>query len=407
MPIYSMMKIKKRRKHRLRSACKEMTQREHDIYKIIKEEPLISQNEIAARLGITRSAVSSYLATMQKKGIIKGRGYIVNTGEYPLLVGPGHIDIVSICSKSSHRPGLYESNKTTISYGGAIKNIAHYLARLDIHPHAIFTASSDFFGTQFLMDCTKNGIDASDSLILNDTSMPIYNEINYDEEEVIAAATMSDNLAGRLTPDFLKTKERTFRGAAQIILHDTLSHEAIDYITSAFNDSALVYFSTYYHDTVKHLDLINRFHYMILSFATAQQLSFPDETPSKVFSEETLLKICQGLRLLGIKNAVILCSLQTTCFLQKKNIYIQTTQTPATHNRQTYRYYRDASAASIVHSLLNCHEPEMFLNHLAATKLIAASSASFIDSNYCTALVEQSIQKLDSIVYTIPESYTN
>ena len=100
-------------------------------------------------------------------------------------------------------------------------------------------------------------MDADDSLIMNDISMPIYNEIATESGEIIASANMEDNLAHRLTPDFLKTKESVFRGATQIVVHDTLSYESIEYISSAFNDSTLIYFSIYYNDTVKHMDLLS------------------------------------------------------------------------------------------------------------------------------------------------------
>ncbi len=374
-----------------------MTKREFDIYKIIKNEPLISQNEIAARLGITRSAVSSYLVAMIKKGIIKGRGYIINSDQYPLLVGPGHIDIVSLCSGMSSRPGLYNSKKTTISYGGAIKNIAHYLARLEINPRAIFTASADFFGSQFLKDCSLNGIDADDSLIMNDISMPIYNEIATESGEIIASANMEDNLAHRLTPDFLKTKESVFRGATQIVVHDTLSYESIEYISSAFNDSTLIYFSIYYNDTVQHMDLLNRFHTIIMSYSTALQLTGgPKEAANAAPNDNEIRHVCTKLQNLGIKNAIILCSLNQTCWMDESNIIIQTTSSESTADRQGYRFYRDASVASIIFSMQRGYTPEESMNHLAASKLIAASSSNFIDTNYCQSLVENMSARLTS-----------
>ena len=44
-----------------------MTGREAEIYKILQTDPMISQNDIALQLGITRSAVSVYLNNMIKK----------------------------------------------------------------------------------------------------------------------------------------------------------------------------------------------------------------------------------------------------------------------------------------------------------------------------------------------------
>ena len=41
-----------------------MTQREREILQIIRDDPMISQYDIAKKLGITRSAISAYLNTM-------------------------------------------------------------------------------------------------------------------------------------------------------------------------------------------------------------------------------------------------------------------------------------------------------------------------------------------------------
>ena len=49
-----------------------MTQREREIYEIIKQDPSISQNEIAQKLNISRSAVSVYLNELYKKKIFVG-----------------------------------------------------------------------------------------------------------------------------------------------------------------------------------------------------------------------------------------------------------------------------------------------------------------------------------------------
>ena len=100
-----------------------MTGREQDILGIIESNPFVSQNEIAAKLGLSRSAVSVYLNSMYKKGVIRGRGYIIREETYPLLIGPSHIDIRNICDPIPIN-GVHTSVNTTIFYGGPIKNTA-------------------------------------------------------------------------------------------------------------------------------------------------------------------------------------------------------------------------------------------------------------------------------------------
>ena len=70
-----------------------MTQREQEILNILKQEPTISQNDIASRLGITRSSVAVHITNLLKKGYLLGKGYIVQDEPYVLVIGGSNIDI--------------------------------------------------------------------------------------------------------------------------------------------------------------------------------------------------------------------------------------------------------------------------------------------------------------------------
>ncbi len=70
-----------------------MTQRERQILKWIEENPLISQQELADKAGIARSSVAVHISNLMKQGHIAGKGYIVRTAPYVVVVGgrqPGH-----------------------------------------------------------------------------------------------------------------------------------------------------------------------------------------------------------------------------------------------------------------------------------------------------------------------------
>ena len=56
-----------------------MTQRERQILNWIKENPMISQQELADKAGITRSSAAVHISNLMKKGYISGKGYIVRT----------------------------------------------------------------------------------------------------------------------------------------------------------------------------------------------------------------------------------------------------------------------------------------------------------------------------------------
>ena len=64
-----------------------MTQRERQLLEWIRENPMISQQELADKAGITRSSVAVHISNLIKKGCITGKGYIVSTDPYVAVVG--------------------------------------------------------------------------------------------------------------------------------------------------------------------------------------------------------------------------------------------------------------------------------------------------------------------------------
>jgi len=68
------------------------TDREQQILAWIKQNPLISQNELAELCGITRSGVAAHISNLMKKGYIQGKGYIVTPPSYVAVVGAINID---------------------------------------------------------------------------------------------------------------------------------------------------------------------------------------------------------------------------------------------------------------------------------------------------------------------------
>ena len=70
-----------------------MTQRERQILRLIESNPMISQQELADELGITRSSVAVHISNLMAKGQIAGRGYVLRRGSYIVVVGGVNVDI--------------------------------------------------------------------------------------------------------------------------------------------------------------------------------------------------------------------------------------------------------------------------------------------------------------------------
>lgn len=70
-----------------------MTQRERQLLEWIRENPMISQQELAEKAGITRSSAAVHISSLMKKGYIAGRGYLLRTDPYIVVVGGVNMDI--------------------------------------------------------------------------------------------------------------------------------------------------------------------------------------------------------------------------------------------------------------------------------------------------------------------------
>ena len=68
--------------------CGMITERERQLLDWIAENPLISQQELADKAGITRSSVAVHISNLMKKGFIQGKGYILQMSPY-VVVGGG------------------------------------------------------------------------------------------------------------------------------------------------------------------------------------------------------------------------------------------------------------------------------------------------------------------------------
>jgi len=117
-----------------------MTQREKQILDLIAANPMISQQELADSLNITRSSVAVHISNLLKKGYIAGKGYVLRTGSYAVVVGGVNVDIGG-CSFAPLVDADSNPGKVSISLGGVGRNIAHNMSLMGLEvrqPHCCF-----------------------------------------------------------------------------------------------------------------------------------------------------------------------------------------------------------------------------------------------------------------------------
>lgn len=175
-----------------------MTNREREIYQLLRENPMISQKEIADLLGIQRSSVAVHILNLTKKGVVKGKGYILSEGEYVLVIGGSNVDITGF-PKNVLR--LEDSNPGAVrmSLGGVGRNIGENLARLGMSTKMMTAVGKDVYGQKILEESRLVDLDMSQALVLENASTSIYMSIMDEDGDMKLALSDMDIAEKKLT----------------------------------------------------------------------------------------------------------------------------------------------------------------------------------------------------------------
>lgn len=205
-----------------------MTQRERQFLDWIRENPLISQQELADRAGITRSSVAVHISNLMKKGYIAGKGYLVRTAPYVAVVGGVNVDIWGRPKKPLV---LQDSNPGTVrtSLGGVGRNIAHNMSLMGLDVRLITAFGDDQNARKIAASCSELGIDISQSPVISGGATSTYLFIT-DEKGDMQLAVSDMDIYRHLTPSVLAARQPLLTGAQAVVLDTNLSEEALAYL---------------------------------------------------------------------------------------------------------------------------------------------------------------------------------
>lgn len=195
-----------------------MTQRERQLLQWIEANPMISQQELAERAGITRSSVAVHISNLMKKGYIAGKGYVLRSGTYVAVVGGVNIDI---CGQSYKALVQSDSNpgRVHMSLGGVGRNIAHNLCLLGLDVRLLTALGDDLYAQQIAASCGELGIDVSHALQVPGGHSSTYVYLAGPEGDMALAVSDMD-ICRKMTPSYLSAN-LTLLNNAQVVVADT------------------------------------------------------------------------------------------------------------------------------------------------------------------------------------------
>ncbi len=235
-----------------------MTNREQEILRLIRQNPLISQRELAEELGITRSSAAVHITNLVKKGYIKGKGYVVQESPYVCMVGGANMDIQGFPSKDFR---LRDSNPGSVklSLGGVGRNIAENMIKLGLEAKLMTVIGGDLYGSKIMEEARQIGLDMDSTMVLQDQRTSTYLSI-LDDQGDMQAAIADMEIINRLSVNYVKEKKHVIENARVTVIDTNIPKEVIAYIVTNLKSPAFFLDTVSTAKAEKTKDVIGMFH---------------------------------------------------------------------------------------------------------------------------------------------------
>ena len=135
-----------------------LTLREKEIVDILKKEPLISQEELAGRLNITRSSIAVHISNLMKKGVILGRAYIFNERVSGVVLGQSGLELMvqDLGGEGGWRPARVDTRLSGFAY-----QVSCCLARFGMDVKVLTVVGVDEEGDRVIHSLQEQHVDTA------------------------------------------------------------------------------------------------------------------------------------------------------------------------------------------------------------------------------------------------------
>ncbi|MCK5780621.1 MAG: winged helix-turn-helix transcriptional regulator [Psychrilyobacter sp.] len=361
-----------------------MTNREKDVLKLIESNPMISQDEVAKMLGITRSSVAVHISNLMKKGIVRGKGYVLSKEEpYVCVIGGSNIDIQGYPENSlilgDSNPGF-----VTTSLGGVGRNIAENLTRLGISTKFLSAVGDDENGKRILNHAKSIGLHMENTLIVNGENTSTYLCVLDKKREMNVAISYMDILKN-IDINYIKKNDYIIKNSKFCIIDANLP-KIVEYLVTSYDVPFIL-------DTVsaskakKIKDLVGYFHTIKPNKLEAEALS-----GIAINDETDLKKVGQYFVSKGVKNVFITLGSEGVYY---KTPNIEGIMVPPTMEMVGATGAGDAFVAGLTYGLFKNKDIEEEIKFAIGASILAISYEETINPNITPSLVKKTIEKLN------------
>ncbi len=362
-----------------------ITQRENEIVEIIKKDPFVSQQEIATLLKITRSSVAVHITNLIKKGVIRGRGYVIDERDHVSVIGGANVDIVGSPYEDLRRADSNPGD-VNVSVGGVGRNIAENLAKLGNHTKMFTVVGEDVHGDKIISESEASGIDMSHVKKVLDQGTGTYLAVlNRENDMEIAIASM--NIFQKLDKKYIEENKHIISKSEVIVFDTNLEEEVLHYAVQLFKDNILFLDTVSHTKALRAKKVLGYFHTIKPNKIEAEALS-----GMKISGESDLQKAAKYFHELGVINVFITLGEEGVFYSDGKDSGVMKAKKIVPKNATGAG---DAFQAALVHAELNNMKIERKVRFSMAASILAMSSYTTINPDMSVENIEETMKKME------------
>lgn len=206
-----------------------MNRKDSEILELIKQNPYLSQQEMADALGMSRPTLANLISNLIRQGKIRGRAYVLPEEETIICIGGANVDRKM---KLQQEVEMGSSNPVSVtrSAGGVARNMAENLGRMGRNVKLLSIAGEDPEWT-FIKEVSAPFMNTELTRRDSSVSTGSYTAVlNPHGEMVLAMADM--DIYESLTPEMVARHENALLSASMLVLDLNCPKETVEYIRS-------------------------------------------------------------------------------------------------------------------------------------------------------------------------------
>ncbi|MFD2707156.1 carbohydrate kinase [Salibacterium lacus] len=190
-----------------------MTEKEKQVFARIKDDPYVSQLDLAEAVGLSRPAVANIISGLVRKNYILGKAYVINETRPIVCIGAANVDrkfyIKEVLQWETSNPVT-----STESAGGVARNLAENLGRLEKETILLTTAGMDADWIT-LKEASEGYINLDHAAVFYEKSTGSYTAV-LDWQGSMTMAFADMEIYESITPEYIESRDHVFQQAGGI-----------------------------------------------------------------------------------------------------------------------------------------------------------------------------------------------